>query len=408
MAFSKSWLDNLKIRAGWGQSGNDQIGNYNGFTTYTTNQVGTYYSITGSNTAASTGFEKATIGNPDARWETTTATNIGIDATFARNLSLTVDVWNRETTDMLYPKKIPQILGFATAPSINIGKMKNTGIDVELSYQGSALNKDFQYYVSLYVSHYKNKIIKLSGEVGDYLEGDGVRAAAEHAFPEFYGYIVDGFFQTQAEVDAYPPAFGTGGIYNQLGNFKYRDVNKDGVINDQDRTYIGSPNPVFTAGSNINLQYKGFRLTTQLYSSYGNKVFNQTRTFIDFHIYQTGHSTKTLYESWGSPYLKDNNNAKMPKVQFDDSGSNENSTYFIENGSYLRMQNLIIGYTFTKLLPKLNFNNLEIYGEVTNLFTLTKYSGLDPEIGRSGMASGTDPGSWPTPRRFIVGVNIDF
>jgi TonB-linked SusC/RagA family outer membrane protein len=406
MSFSEGWLDFLKIRAGWGQGGNDQIGNYNGFTTFSSNPRNSYYPIAGSNNAASAGFQSDAIGNPDTHWETTTTINGGIDATLLNNINLTLDIWQRITEDMLYQKRIPDVYGQASAPSINVGEMKNIGFDLELGYQGSALNRDFRYNVALNISHWKNEIVKLTGEEGEYLEGGGARGEVGHSFPEFYGYIVEGIFQTQAEADAHPPAFGSGGTYNEAGHFKFKDVNEDGVIDSDDRTWIGSPHPDFTAGLNIILQYKEFTLTTNLYSSYGNMINNSSRRYIDFHVYQTSHAKRTLYESWGSPYLKNNEDAIMPKVRFNDAGHKEFSTYFVEDGSYLRMGNLILSYNFTKLLPGLNSNRLEIYAQITNLFTLTKYSGLDPEIGRSGMSTGQDPGSWPKPRQYLIGVSI--
>lgn len=418
MAFSEGWLTYLKIRAGWGQSGNDQIGNYNGFTTFSSNPRNSYYPISGSNISPTSGFQSSAIGEPSTHWETTSTTNLGIDATFFENLYLSVDLWKRETMDMLYPKKIPDILGQASAPSVNVGDMSNRGIDVEVRYFGSALNQDFQYNVSLNVSRFQNEIKNLSGIEDEFIEGGALRgysytrAETGHAYPEFYGYIVEGIFQTQEEADAHPSAFGEAGTYNEPGHFKYKDVDEDGVITSGDRTYIGSPHPDFTAGLNINLQYKEFRVSTLLYSSYGNEMVNQVRRYIDFHMFQGNRSKRALYESWGSPYLKNNENAVMPKVEFDDAGSQEPSTYFVEDASYLRMENLIISYNFAKLFPGLKFRKLEIYGQATNLFTLTNYSGLDPEVGaelsRGSMFTGVDAGAWPTPRQYFIGVSIGF
>ena len=409
MLFASEWLFDLKLRAGWGQAGNDQIGNYNGFTTFRANPANSYYPITGSNTSATSGFRAAAIGDPTTHWETTTTTNIGVDANLFGNLSLTFDLWKRETTNMLYQKAIPDILGRASAPSINIGDMENNGFDFELAYFGGAPGPGLQYDIAFNISRYRNKIIRLSDVAGEFISGAGAaRAEAGRAFPEFYGYVVDGIFQTQAEADAHPTAFGTSGTYNQPGNWKFQDVNGDGVINADDQTWIGSPHPDFTAGLDLSLRYRNFRVTTFLYASYGNDAVNWTRRHLDFNIWRGNRSKRALYESWGSPYLANNADAKMPQALISDAGHREMSTYFIEDASYLRMQNLIIGYDFTSLLPNQPFTKIEVYGQVTNLFTITNYSGLDPEIGRAGMGMGLDDGAWPSPRQFMVGVGIGF
>jgi TonB-linked SusC/RagA family outer membrane protein len=420
MAFSKNWLNNLKIRVGWGQSGNDQIGNYNSFTTFSSQYANresnnSYYPITGSNTNSTAGFQSSAFGNPEVKWESTTTTNFGFDATLFRNLDLSVDIWKRVTDDMLYPKAIPAVVGIASTPSINIGTMNNTGFDVSLSYQGSLLNGDLRYNVGLNVSHYQNEITKLTGVEAEFIQGGNfrqmyyTRAETGTAFPEFYGYIVDGIFQTQAEADSHPPAFGEGGTYNEPGHFKFRDVNGDGVITADDRTYIGSPHPDFTGGLNLRLQYKDLSLTARFYTSYGNEMVNYVQRWISFNLFSGNRSTDVLYKSWGSPYLADNKDATLPKAEWDDAGSQVESTYFIEDASYLRLENLMISYDFANLFKGIGvFRSLRIFGQVTNVFTLTEYSGLDPEINAQGINKGIDAGAWPTPRRFLCGLTIGF
>lgn len=403
MASSSRWLTDLKIRAGWGQTGNDQIGNYNSFSTFRSNPNSSYYPISGSNSSATSGFIASSIGNSATSWESTTTTNVGADLILFNKLYLTLDIWNRNTSNMLYPKKIPAVRGSATAPSINIGDMQNRGFDFELSYFGKAHNNKIEYDFSLNVSHYKNKITRLSNTAGEFLSGTGTRAEEGRSFPEFYGLIIDGIFQTQEEVDNHPTAFGS---YNQLGNWKFRNTNDDDVINDDDRTYIGSPHPDFTAGLTINLKYKKVRLSSFLYSSYGNDIFNSTLTYIDYSYWEGNKRKKPLYESWGSPYLKDNRDATMAKVMFSDVDSRRASTYFVEDGSYLRMENLLFGYDLSGFIPFVN--KMEVFVQGTNLFTWTKYSGLDPQIGRGGMGMGVDEGAWPTPRQFLVGFGITF
>jgi TonB-dependent starch-binding outer membrane protein SusC len=413
MSSSSDWLDDLKIRAGYGTTGNDRVGNYNSYTNFNINYYDSFYPISGANaTSGSTGFYQSSFGNPDVKWEITKTTNLGVDASFTNNLSASVDIWQRVTSDMLYPKQIPMVLGMASAPSINVGEMKNQGFDIDLGYSNNALNGELEYNLSFNISHYKNEIVKLSENVDEFLTGGSfremiyTRAEIGTAFPEFYGYEVEGIFQTEAEADAWPTAFGEEGTYNEPGHYKYKDVNGDGVINSDDRTYIGSPHPDFTAGFNANLSYKGFGLITHFYSSYGNEMVNYVRRFIDFVQFQGGRSHDRLYNSWGSPYLDDNSKAKLPKAEGNDVDSQQPSTAFIEDASFLRLENLRLSYDLNRLLQGESFRNIQIYGQMTNVFTITKYSGLDPEVNSGGRNLGMDSGAWPTPHQIMFGVNI--
>ncbi len=417
MAGTENWLGYFKLRFGWGQSGNDLIGNYNGFTTFGSNPSNSYYGLDGANTSSSAGFESIAFGNLDAKWETITTTNGGLDATFFDRLTLTFDLWQRITSDMLYPMDIPDVVGQANSPSVNIGEMKNTGFDISLSYNGSAAGGDFKYNIIANVSHYKNEIIKLSDNAletiwGWSTESVGFQTRAEvgTSFPEFYGYIVDGIFQTQPEVDAHPPAFGESGTYNAMGHFKYRDVNGDGVINVDDRTYIGSPHPDFVAGLNLEMEYKSIDLSAFFYSSYGNEMINDVRRWIDYNVYNGNRSHDRLYNSWGSPYLDNNEDATLAMAD-NNSNSMAPSDHFVEDASYLRLKNLQLGYTLpNSATTRLKISSLRVYLQAVNLFTITEYSGLDPEVrarsGRQGMNMGLDFGAWPGYRQFMVGINI--
>lgn len=417
MSGTKNWLDSFKFRAGWGTTGNDQVGNYNSYTQFGMSLNDSFYGLTGANgSQGSTGFYQTTFGNLDVRWETTKTTNVGFDATVLNNWNVNLDIWQRRTSNMLYPKSIPQVLGQATAPSVNVGEMLNKGFDIAINYRGSAVNNELKYNVGLDISHYKNEIVKLAGIEGEILQGSGyreqiyTRSQKGTAFPEFYGYVVEGIFQSQSEADNWPTAFGALGTYNKPGHYKYKDLSgpddiPDGIINEYDRTYIGSPHPDFTAGLNINAEYKGFELVALFYSSYGNDMINYARRFMDFVQFAGGRSYDRLYNSWGSPYLTDNTKAKLPLAESNDTQSQVASTAFVEDASYLRMKNLRIGYDLNKLL-KLNIRNFQVYGQVSNLFTITKYSGLDPEVNISGANMGIDSGAWPTPRQFLFGINV--
>jgi hypothetical protein len=226
------------------------------------------------------------------------------------------------------------------------------------------------------------------------------RATVGTAFPEFYGYTVDGIFQTQAEADAHP-AFGS---YNKPGHYKYRDTNDDGVINPDDMTYIGSPHPDFTGGLNIDLGYTNFDLNLFFYGSYGNEMVNYVRRWIDYGMFNGGRSKDALYDSWTTS----NPNATLP-ISDQDEGSQQPSTAFIEDASFLRLKSLRLGYTLPEqLVSKLQVRTLRVYFQATNLFTITQYSGLDPEYNMYGQGDdmGLDRGAWPTPRQIMVGITL--
>jgi TonB-linked SusC/RagA family outer membrane protein len=420
MASFKTWLSELKIRGGWGTTGNDAVGNYNSYTQFGIHLFNSFYGIDGVNGAqGSTGFYQSTFGNPAVRWETTQTTNFGVDAVLRNKLAVSLDIWQRRTTDMLYPQSVPMVYGQASVPSANVGEMLNRGFDIAIGYSGSALGGELKYNIDFNISHYKNEIVRLSGVEGEFLQGSAFReqfySRAEKGtpFPAFYGYTVEGIFQTQQEADAWPNAFGAAGTYNKPGHYKFKDISgpegvADNVINEYDRSYIGSPHPDLTTGLNFSATYKGFNLVAILYGSYGNDVINYARRFMDFVQFAGGRSYDRLYNSWGSPYLKDNTKAKLPMAESNDTPSQVASTAFLEDGSYLRLKNLRFGYDLNRIL-RLDTRSIQVYGQVSNIFTITKYSGLDPEVNNtsnSGRNMGIDAGAWPTPRQFLVGFNV--
>ncbi len=422
MSGTRGWLDMLKLRLGWGIAGNDGIGNYNSYTTYEADPYKSSYAIDGSNTSATSGFKPTGLGNEDVTWETTNTINFGIDANMLNNnLTFSLDIWKRKTSDMLFMEPIPDVMGVVSAPFVNVGEMENNGIDIEIGYSNASADGKFTYNATLTLSHYKNEITKLSGDPDRTIDA-GVnrqmvytRYANGTEFPEFYGYEVEGIFQTQQEADDHPP-YGTTN-YNQPGHFKFKDQltvdtdgdgtpdATDGVINADDRTFIGSPHPDLTGGLNINLGYNNFDLNMFFYGSCGNKMVNYVSRWIDYGMFNGGLSKDALYSSWGSPYLDDNANATLPMLDQSDI-SQQPSTAFVEDASFLRMKTLQLGYTLPKNILSDVFSNLRVYVQMTNLFTITGYSGLDPEYNSSGSGMGLDRGAWPTPRQFMFGVNL--
>jgi len=412
MAATRGWLNDLKFRFGWGQSGNDEMGAYNGFTTYRSNVSYSYYSLTGSNTSTVAGFDSNALGNTDAKWETTTSTNGGIDATFLNNrLSLVFDLWQNKTQDMLYQQPIAQANGIFTLPSVNIGDMKNTGVDVQVIFRSTAMGGDLRYNIGANISHYKNEVVKLTDKETDFIQGSDyrqqryTRAMIGSSFPEFYGYVCDGIFETQAEADAAPPYPGATGDYNEPGHLIFRDVDGNKYVDDLDRDFIGSPHPLFTGGLTIDLGYKGFDLSAFFYTSYGNDVVNYVKRWIDYTQFLGNRSHDRLYKSWGSPYLE--GEATLAKADRD-VRSEQFSSHFVEDGSFLRLKTLQLSYTVPQsVYNRLGMSNLQVYVQATNLFTLTNYSGLDPEVRNTNdMNYGMDAGAWPTSRQLMVGIRL--
>jgi TonB-dependent starch-binding outer membrane protein SusC len=412
MAGTRGWLDFLKFRFGWGQSGNDRIGNYNTFSTYATHTWHSAYDINGTNTSAVIGFQPSTMGNPDVTWESTSTLDGGVDAIFLNNtLNFKFDLWRRYTKDMLYQLQVPNVMGVATPPYVNIGEMQNIGFDIELGYNNSALSGRFRYGVTATISRYHNEIMKLSDNVDEEIIAGGerqlnyTRATVGTSFPEFYGYYMDGIIQTDAEA-AEAAQFG---VYTKVGHFKFRDLNDDGVIDpDNDMTYIGSPHPDFTGGLNIDLGYGDIDFNAFFYGSYGNEMVNYVNRWIDLGQFNGGISRRALEESFGSPYLDNNADATLPLFDLAD-GSQQPSTHFIEDASFLRLKTLRIGYTLPEQWSnKLTLRNLRIYLQASNVFTITKYSGLNPEynIYGDGDSMGIDRGAWPTPRQILIGLTL--
>ena len=419
---SVGWINFLKMRAGWGMSGNDRIGNYNSYTTYASNNYTAAYALGGSNTSASTGFQPAALGNPDVTWETTTTMNLGLDAMLLNNnMTLAFDLWQRNTSDMLFQQPIPNVVGLASPPYINVAEMKNTGFDLELGYRNTGLDGKFRYNLKLTLSHYTNEITKLAPGV-NYINGteerqvEYTRAYVGTAFPEFYGYEVEGIFQNAAEVAAHP-AFGNTG-YNAPGHFKYKNqltIDSDGdgvmdeaddIIDPSDMTFIGNPHPDLTGGLNIDLGYGNFDLNMFFYGSYGNEIINYVTRWIDYGQFNGGLSKRALYETWGSPHLDNDADATLPMLDQNSNSQNNNSA-FVEDGSFLRWKTLRLGYTLPKdFVGKAQIRSINLYVQLTNLLTLTKYSGLDPEIYRDGTGMGLDNGSWPTSKQIMFGVSL--
>jgi TonB-linked SusC/RagA family outer membrane protein len=412
---SLTFLSDLKVRAGWGKTGNQNIPNvYNAYSLYTSDPSNNWYDINGTRTSIVTGFDVTQFGNPLGKWETTTSTNLGFDASLLNGkLELVFDWYTRRTTDMLNQIDIPLTQGIATIPFTNIGEMQNKGVDLSLTYN-DRIGSDFRYSISGNFSTYRNKVINLNGDPNANKFGFTTRLPAMsvtrvgYPIASFFGYYVDGIFQTDEAAKA-APQFGT---YNRAGSFIFRDANGDGVVNASDRTIIGNPHPKFTYGLNINVGYKNWDLTLFGQGVYGNQIFNYVRYWTDFNTFQGNRSTRMLYDSW-RPGKTD---ALLPQLRATDATSAQISTYFLENGSYLRVKNIQLAYTLPVGLQKrLGLGNTQIYVQGQNLLTFTKYTGLDPDINlrtsgnnNQDIHMGVDEGAYPVAKSYLVGLRLSF
>ncbi|MDC3132785.1 TonB-dependent receptor [Flavobacteriaceae bacterium] len=416
--FSKvDFVDDLKFRYGWGQTGNQKIGDYNAFTTYRSNIFNSGYPIDGSSGSPTIGFDAAAFGNPDAKWETTTSSNFGFDALlFDRKLSLEFDLWNRKTNDLLLEVPITFSAGDAKAPSVNIGEMTNKGVDISATFRNS--KEDFGYSITANLSTYKNNVDNLD-EAGTPIFGKSSRVPSVtitqvgSPISMFYGFKTAGIFQSQQEADNWPKY----GEYNAPGKFKIVDVNNDGKINDDDRTEIGNPHPDFVFGTNLNLSYKNLNLNIFGNGSVGNDLFNYVRFFADFNSFQGNRSKRALYDAWQpsnpsapkNQWVAKNPNATSPIMDANDQVSSRTSTYLIEDGSYFRIKNIQLTYNFGETVKSvLGLSGGQIYVQGQNLITITNYSGLNPEIQTSkDKTLGFDGGYMPVSKTFIIGMNLN-
>lgn len=408
------FVNDLKLRGGWGRTGNQLIPNvYNAYTLYASDPNNNAYDINGTGSSIVGGFSLVQFGNRNGKWETTTSTNIGFDASMLNNqLDLVFDWYTRTTSDMLAQIAMPRTMGTATIPYTNIGEMRNTGFDLGINYKNKI--GAFRYQAGVSISHYKNEVIKLNNDPNATLFGFSTRlppiSATKKGLPiaSFYGYIVDGVFKDDAEASA-GAKFGT---YTRAGTFNFRDVNGDGVITAADRTILGSPHPDFTYGLNLNVGYKNWDLTVFGQGSQGNKIFNYVRYWTDFNTFQGNRSKDILYNSWKKP----GDIAKLPRLNSGDATSQQVSSYFIEDGSYMRIKNIQLTYTIpASWMKRVGLTSGQIYIQGQNLFTVTKYSGLDPDINlrtsgndNQDIHMGIDEGAYPVAKSYLVGVRIGF
>jgi TonB-linked SusC/RagA family outer membrane protein len=403
-----SWLSDLKLRGSWGTMGNQMsLSTANQFFLYGGSISQTYYDIMGAMTSSVQGFRPTRIGNPDAKWETNITTDVGFETALLNDrLTFVFDWYLKETKDLLYALELPGTAGSASVPYVNIAEMKNSGFDIELGYRDNF--GDLGFNAKLELTTYNNEITAIAENVEYFDQGGGTtRIGAAHRnkvgmpMSSFFGYKVIGLFQNDAEVDASPTQDGAA-----PGFFKYQDTDGDGAITPEDRVFMGDPHPDFTYGLNLTLTYKGLDLNAYLYGSQGNDIFNWNRWWIDFWpSFQGQKSKRLLYESW-TPSRTDTD-VPMASNSSNFSTNTAVNSYYMEDGSFLRLKNLQLGYTLpSSVLSKINVKSLRFYVQTVNLFTLTKYTGMDPELGGDDRAFGSDTGSYPNVKQVIFGLNF--
>ncbi|MDR3350955.1 MAG: TonB-dependent receptor [Prevotellaceae bacterium] len=404
-----SWMDFFKLRGSWGQNGNANITNFAYVATVVTD---TYngYSFGGVNNITPGAYANK-LPNQDLSWETSEQLDLGFDARFLRSrLNVAFDYYQKTTKDWLITA--PVLAAYGTgAPQINGGDVQNRGVELAVNWRDNV--QDFQYSLGVNLAYNQNEVLRIANSegiihgYGALFQGADEMFRTQVGFPigYFYGYKTDGVFQNQAEIDAWRAA-GKGFMQENPvpGDLKFSDLQPDGKINDDDKTIIGDPHPDITLGINLSLNYKGFDFGVSAYGGFGQEIAKSYRK----NDVPSENYTADVYNRWYGegtsnrmPRLTDATTVNFGKV----------SDIYIEDGDYVKLSNITLGYDFKRLLPRLPFGQLRLYVTAQNLYTFTGYNGMDPEVGYSpGMdwVQGIDIGYYPNPRTWLIGVNIKF
>lgn len=422
---SVKWISDFKFRVGYGETGNQRIPS-NQYLNRFQSSISSAAYATGGGNSLTTGVWQNAYQNPDIKWESVKSLNVGLDFTlFDGAFDGSADWYNKKTTDMLYNLPQPSsVVGMGSSPYVNIGDMSNKGVEFNVAYHyGKKSDSPFKFDIGLNFSKNDNKIVKLAPGIFNQIYGNyrslQTSVLQEGApFGSFYGYQTAGIYQSAADIANNPSYVGA-----RVGGLRYADINGDGVIDAKDRTIIGNPNPDFTYGINLNASYKNWDIATFFYGVQGNDLFEATRYFTDFPSFDGAKSTRLL-DAW-SPT---NTSSQIPSAY---TGASDleyaSSSYYVQKGSFFRMKNIQIGYsipTAKAFGPKSGISRMRVYVSATNLFTITKYTGLDPEVSQTRDASasvggagapadtfsalGVDKGIYPSPRQFLIGINVGF
>ncbi len=407
------FFTNVMLRFGWGITGNQNIPSGRIVSQFGGSQGDTFYDIGGTGTSIVPGFRQTSLGNLDLKWEENKSTNVGLDVEFFGGAaSLVIDAYQRETENLLFDPQTPATAGVAAPPIVNIGRMRNRGIDFGLGYTGAVGSGSWR--VGFTGSHYKNEIIFIDGVQDEFF---GSQSLARFGFTtinrvgepigSFYGLIADGFFEDDAAVAAHAAQDGAA-----PGRIRFVDLDGDGQVTADDRTVIGSPHPDFTAGLDLAVEWGPWDLYATLFGSFGNDIWELQKQYYVFYNFSTNVRSDLLTDSWTPETAA---TAKYPRLDRNDTFSGQQpSTYYVEDGSYVRLRNLQLGYQ----IPESWIPDTRVYVQAENLFTLTGYPGLDPALpalARSGAGGdvrdqyrGMDRGTYPSNRTISFGISASF
>lgn len=402
-------FDNLKIRAGWGRVGNQSISNSAYLTLLDSSDA-----VFGTDQQRLTGSTISSVGNKTLKWETVEDYNLGLDMTFLKSrLDVTFDVYQKKSRDMLYAKQNILAVGYPNWNSqvtMNIGSMKATGWELSLNWN-DRIAKDFGYNVGLNLSAVKNKAVKLSGDgpiyTGGFNSDQIIRNQDGSEIGRFYGYVADGLFQNKTEVLAHTDEHGNVLQANaQPGDIRFKDLNHDGTLDDKDKTYIGNAYPDLMMGVNMGFNYKNIDFTANFYGTFGNDIFNTTRN-----LYSGANGSNVYAGTLNKAWHGEGTSNDIPRLTANDNNLNYTrvSSFYVEDGSYFRCKLLQVGYTLPKKL--LGNASLRLSFSAQNPFTITGYSGMDPErpqLGASVIETGIDWIAYPNPRTFLFGIDLKF
>jgi TonB-linked SusC/RagA family outer membrane protein len=397
-------ISTLKLRGSWGSNGNAAIGSFEYMATYATTTT-----FIDGNPVTAYGLTK--LPNPDLKWETTYQTNLGLDLGLAQNkLMFVFDYYIKKTQDLLVYLAPPSMTGIPGSTPYNAGDVENKGFEIQANWKET--KGEFGYSIGASASFNKNNVVYIGNEKSELYGGEfitgGLRTSVSKAeigrpIGFFYGYKTDGIFNDQAEVDAYQKDGNPIQPEATLGDIKYVDINKDGVISAEDRTMIGSPHPDMVFGIDLAFTYKNFDLSALLNGFVGNDFINASWSYKGGESF--GNKPVTELDGWSD----ENTGATAPRPTYSPLNRQKVSDIWVEDGSFMRLKNLQLGYTLpSHLMEKASISKCRIYISAQNLVTLTKYSGFDPEVGGDALNSGIDKGVYPQPRMMMLGLNLHF
>lgn len=352
-----SWLSDLKLRGSWGQLGNQEIDNYTFMTLL--KKDGDKYVI-------------SRYGNPDLKWETSEQWNVGVDLGILRNkLYLSADYFMKTTSDILLPISLPSYVGSVSPTIVNAGTVRNKGFELSLTYRDKV--GDFNYSINGNIATLDNKVLKLHPNLPN-IDGKVTRTTVGQPLNAYYGFVMEGIYQNEAEINE--QLYATDNPTVQPGDIRFKDLDNNGKIDDNDRDFLGSPIPRFTYGFTLNGEYKGFNFSMLFHGVQDVQHFNDLKKILNYDTRPFNHTTEMLGYWHG-----EGTSNSIPRPSFTDNGGSRISSIFVEDASFFRLKNVELGYSFAKLLKKINspISDLKIYVSAENLFTVTSYSGLDPE-----------------------------